>query len=99
MVLELPIQVSLDAVLLWTQSLTAGPGVDSPSCDRIYHLLLAHTLDTYRETVKQLVGWAFFCLHLQLESCFVLCWRSSWGWDMLPLSTPASGAMWWGCAV
>lgn len=72
MALELPIQVSLGAVLLWTPSLIAGSGVDSPSCDRICHLLLAHTLDTYREKVKQLVGSAFFCLHLQLESCFVV---------------------------
>lgn len=56
MVLELPIQVSLGAVLLWTQSLITASGVDSPSCDRIYHLLLAHTLDRYREKVKQLVG-------------------------------------------
>lgn len=59
-------------------------------------MLLAHTLDMYREKVKQLVDWAFFCLHLQMKSWFaggvVLCWRSSWGSDRLPLSTTASGA-------
>lgn len=49
MVLELPIQVSLGAVV-WTQSFIASSEVESPSCDGVSHPLLAHTLDMCRET-------------------------------------------------